>query len=134
MLKVLLPILMLMSFSVFAQDNNQTCRQVYNDGYEKLRQLSLDFNQGYIGKVGFASQVVALDTEITAVRGVCLVIEEPRNKECVKAYKKRYKALRKEIKVSSVVLGGQTEVKEDILETIANEFSNIYYRLKCGDL
>ncbi|TNE96729.1 MAG: hypothetical protein EP326_12755 [Deltaproteobacteria bacterium] len=134
MLKILLPLLMLMSFSAFAQDTNQSCRQVYNDGYEKLRTLVVDFNEGYLGKVGFASQVVALDTEIAAVRGVCLVVEEPRNKECVNAYKKRYKALRKEVKVSSVVLGGQTEVKEDILESISNEFSNIYYRLKCGDL
>ncbi|MCO4794977.1 MAG: hypothetical protein KC493_14775 [Bacteriovoracaceae bacterium] len=135
MLKYLLPLLMLISFNVLAQDDtNKSCRQVYNQGYVQLRQLSNDFNDGYIGKAGFAAQVVALDTEIATKRGICLIVEEPRNKKCVKLYKKRYKALRKEIKISSIVLGGQREVKEDVLEAIANEFSNVYYQLKCGDL
>lgn len=135
MLKFLLPLLILISFAASASDDsNKTCRQVYNDGYLQLRYLAEDFNHGSIGKGEFAAQVVGLDTVIATKRGICLIVEEPGNKECVNLYKKRYKALRSEIKISSIILGGQRSVKEDVLERISNEFSNIYYRLKCGDL
>ncbi|ATH08275.1 hypothetical protein BIY24_10045 [Halobacteriovorax marinus] len=110
------------------------CRDVYNNAFEDLVSASLDFNQGYSDKFQFSAQVAEISTKVSTVRAICMAVESPRNKNCVQAYKKRYKTLRKEIKVLSVLTGNQTEVKPRILQSISNEFSSLFNRIKCGDL
>jgi hypothetical protein len=134
-MKKLLAILITIAISnsAFAL-SDKDCRDSYNKAYMNLLNSSLDFNTGYLDKFEFSAQVAAISTEVSAVRGLCLAVESPRNKKCVESYKKRYKALRKEIKLTSVLVGNQTQVKPRVLETIANEFGNIFSRLKCGDL
>jgi hypothetical protein len=114
--------------------DDKSCRDVYNSSFENLRNHVNDFNNGSIGKGSFATSIVGLDTYVTSKRAICYVIESPLNKKCVDIYKKRYKALRDNIKITSVLLGNQTEVSEDLLETIRNEFGTLYMRLRCGDL
>ena len=114
--------------------SDKDCRNAYDTAFEKLISASTDFNSGYIGNKSFAAEVAIISTEVSAVRGVCLAVESPSNGKCVKAYKKRYKALRSEIKIISVLTGNQTRVKPRVMETITNEFGNIFSRAKCGDL
>ena len=124
---------LLISTSSFALSDSD-CREVYNQAFTELVSVSIDFNEGYLDKFGFAANVAAISTEVSAVRGICLTIESPQNKNCVRSYKKRYKALRNEIKLTSVLVGNQTEVKPRVIATISNEFGNLFSRLKCGDL
>lgn len=126
-------ILIALSSNVLAI-SDKDCRNAYNSAFEKLISTSVDFNSGYIGNKSFAVEVAVISTEVSAVRGVCLAVESPSNKSCVQAYKKRYKALRNEIKIISVLTGNQTSVKPRVIQTISNEFSNIFSRAKCGDL
>jgi hypothetical protein len=134
-MKKLLALLVLISLSsqTFAI-SDKDCRDIYNNAFEKLISASVDFNSGYLGNKSFAAEVAVISTEVSAVRGVCLAVESPSNKKCVEAYKKRYKALRNEIKIISVLTGNQTRVKPRVMETISNEFGNIFSRAKCGDL
>ena len=118
------------TFALSAKD----CREAYNLAFEDLVSSSNDFNDRYLDRLEFSTKVALISTEIAAVRGVCLVVESPSNKKCVESYKKRYKALRKEIRLTSVLVGNQTSVKPKVLRTISNEFNNIFSRLKCGDL
>ena len=110
------------------------CRDVYNDSFEELVSASIDFNKGYSDKFQFSAQVAEISTRVSAVRAVCLAVESPANKKCVGAYKKRYRTLRKQIKLISVLTGNQQEVKPRILRSISNEFSSLINRVKCGDL
>ena len=138
--KVFLLLLSVIAFGVQAQDSgkigpdDKSCRQVYNESYLDLRNLSLEFNNGEISNGGFATKVVTIDARLNSMRAICFVVESPDNKKCVEVYKKRFKALRKEVKITSVLLGNQSSVKPDIIEAIGNEFSTLYYQLKCGDL
>lgn len=114
--------------------SDRDCRDAYNNAFQDLKRASIDFNQGYSDKFEFSAQVAGISTEVSATRGVCLAVESPSNKKCVASYKKRYKALRKEIKLTSVLVGNQTSVKPRVIESISNEFGNLFSRLKCGDL
>lgn len=142
LLNVLILLLSITSFSAMAQSgeeekilpDDKTCRQVYNQAYEDLKEITFDFNDQTIGGAIFTSKVVGIDAYLNSVRAVCFVVESPKNAKCVEAYKKRYKALRREIKITSVLLGNQTSINPDIIETIGHEFSALYYKLKCGDL
>lgn len=134
-------IITLFSLQAFAAEedpkilpSDKSCRQIYNDSFISLRDASFDFNDGTLSSGAFGTKVVGIDAQLNSMRAICVVIESPANKKCVEIYKKRYKALRKEIKVTSVLLGNQTSVQPDIIEAIANEFSTLYYQLKCGDL
>ncbi|WP_127717448.1 hypothetical protein [Halobacteriovorax sp. HLS] len=124
---------LLLSTSTFALSDSD-CREVYNRAFIELVDASIEFNEGYMDKYEFSANVAAISTEVSAVRGVCLAVESPRNKKCVQSYKKRYKALRNEIKLTSVLVGNQTQVRPRLIETISNEFGNLFSRLKCGDL
>jgi len=113
---------------------DRECRDVYNQAFQDLAQSSYDFNKGYSDKFEFSAQVAGISTTVTGVRTICLVVESPKNKQCVQAYKKRYKSLRKQIKLISVLVGNQTRVNPRAIETVSNEFSTLFNRVKCGDL
>ncbi|OUR99978.1 hypothetical protein A9Q84_02800 [Halobacteriovorax marinus] len=114
--------------------SDRDCRNVYNDAFEELAQRTIDFNQGYSDKFEFSVQVAGISTTVSSVRALCLVIESPKNAKCVKAYKKRYKTLRNQIKLTSVLVGNQTRVNPRVIDTITSEFGTLFNRAKCGDL
>lgn len=134
MKKTLLILLSLFCLNSTYALSDADCRDVYNEAYKDLVSATIDFNQNYSDKVHFSVQVAEISTKVSAVRAMCLAVESPRNKDCVKAYKKRYKALRNEIKVLSVLSGNQTEVRPRVLRSIGNEFNSLINRVKCGDL
>lgn len=113
---------------------DRECRDVYNQAFEDLVQSSYDFNKGYSNKYEFSTQVAGISTTVSGVRAVCLAVESPKNKRCVEAYKRRYKSLRKQIKLMSVLVGNQTRVNPRVIESVSNEFSTVFNRVKCGDL
>jgi septation ring formation regulator EzrA len=114
--------------------SDKQCRNIYNDSFESLLNASYDFNSRVLDKYEFAAKVTTISSSVTAIRAACAVVESPRNKNCVNAYKKRYKNLRKEIKVGSVLIGNQTRVRQKHLELAINEFNTILNRIKCDDL
>jgi hypothetical protein len=113
---------------------DRECRDVYNEAFTDLVQTSYDFNKGYSDKYEFSVQVAGISTVVSSVRAVCLAIESPKNKSCVQVYKKRYKSLRKQITLISVLVGNQNRVNPRVIESVSNEFSTVFNRIKCGDL
>ncbi|GEM_PF-6146852 len=134
MKKRVLSILLLLSLNSAYAISDSDCRDVYNESFKDLVSASKDFNNGYSDKFEFSMQVAEISTRVSGTRAICLAVESPENKKCVMAYKKRYKTLRDQIKLSSVLVGNQTEVKPRLIQSISNEFTSLINRVKCGDL
>ncbi|PIK16075.1 hypothetical protein [Halobacteriovorax sp. JY17] len=134
MKKSLLVLLSLLCLNSTYAISDSDCRDIYNESFENLVSASIDFNQGYSDKFEFSAQVAEISTRVSAIRAICLAVESPDNKKCVATYKKRYKTLRNQIKLTSVLVGNQTEVKPRVIQSITNEFSSLINRVKCGDL
>ncbi|WP_372656284.1 hypothetical protein [Halobacteriovorax sp.] len=134
MRKSILSIVLLFSLSSAYAISDSECRDVYNESFKDLVSASKDFNSGYADKYEFSMQVAEISTRVAGTRAVCLAVESPDNRKCVAAYKKRYKTLRSQIKLTSVLVGNQTEVKPRLIQSISNEFTSLINRVKCGDL
>ena len=134
MKKYLLPLLLLLAINSAHAISDSECRDVYNESFKDLVSASRDFNSNSINKFEFSLQVSEISTRVAGTRAICLAVESPDNKKCVAAYKKRYKTLRKQIKLTSVLVGNQTEVKPRVIQSISNEFSSLINRVRCGDL
>ncbi len=134
MKKSLFSLILLLSLSSAYAISDSECRDVYNESYKDLLSASKDFNSGYLDRVDFSMQVAEISTRVAGTRAICLAVESPENKNCVAAYKKRYKTLRNQIKLTSVLVGNQTEVKPRVIQSISNEFGSLINRVKCGDL
>ena len=113
--------------------SDKSCRDVYNSSYLKLSNHVNEFNNIHIKKGTFISKVLAIDTFIASKRLLCVIITPNTNKKCVEIYKKRFKILRDEINISSILLENQLEIDRDIIETIQAEFNTLFMKLKCGD-
>lgn len=132
--KSLLFLFLLLSVNSAYAISDSECRDVYNESYKELLSASKDFNNGSVDRVEFSMQVAEISTRVAGTRALCLAVESPDNKKCVEAYKKRYKTLRSQIKLTSVLVGNQTEVRPRVIQSISNEFSSLINRVKCGDL
>jgi hypothetical protein len=113
---------------------DKSCREVFLTSFNTLKTQTIEFNNGNVDKAGMASSLLKLDSYIASKRAICFFAESSNNKKCVKIYKKRYLALRNKLVVTDILLGSQTEVDSDFIETLLLEFETLYMKYKCADL
>lgn len=137
MKKILILLIAATSISLSAVASNQAqddkkCQQVYHDALIDLIQASKNFNQGYSNKVEFSTAVSFISTKVGAQRAICeAFLESAKNETCVRPLRRRYQNLRDEINLTRVLIGRQTQVVPDVLDTITEEVQNLADSIKC---
>ena len=97
----------------YAQDAGgyeETCRLRYREAIRQMLPAVQSFNAGDLSAGDFVSYFAGVETQIGALRTVCL-FESDETRACVLKYKAQYKKIRDEIDLYAIVNHVQTEVR-----------------------